>query len=167
MNITSFSKLSSGILLHAMDVKQNWTCMDLHMYGRVWTQKVYGICGHAHDYNHYCGCMLLYITLQPLLTHNLPVYEVSAVVWCEFIFRPRWYIIACEMGWKSKDECMGMYVWIYNMDGEQCEHQKCVFNVECVTMSSTIIICAYRILSKIADTLIVWTPQLWIFHLSN
>ena len=34
------------------------------------------------------------------------------------------------------------YAWIYIMDGiyimdeEQCEHQKCVCNVECVTMST-------------------------------
>ena len=24
------------------------------------------------------------------------------------------------------EKCMGMYAWIYIMDGEQCEHQKCV-----------------------------------------
>ena len=77
MNITSFSKLSSGILLQAMVVKQNWMCMNLHMYGQC-EHKKYGVCGHAHNYNHYCGCM--YITLQPLLTQNLPVYEVSAVI---------------------------------------------------------------------------------------
>ena len=70
MNITSFSKLSSGILLHAIDVKQNktnvWMCMDLHM--EQCEHKKFGICGHAHNYNRYCGCM--YITLQPLLTQN-------------------------------------------------------------------------------------------------
>ena len=46
------------------------------MYGREWIyicmeqceHKKYGICDHAHDYNHYCGCM--HITLQPLLTQN-------------------------------------------------------------------------------------------------
>ena len=65
--------------------------------------------------------------------------------------------ILLHVRWVEK---VRMNAWVYIMDGEQCEHQKCVFNVECVTMSSTIIICAYRILSKIVDTLIVWTPQL-------
>ena len=55
--------------------------MDVHgstyMDGQC-EHKKYGVCGHAHNYNHYCGCM--YITLQPLLTQNLPVYEVSAVI---------------------------------------------------------------------------------------
>ena len=39
-------------------------CMDVHGSTYGWNR----ICGHAHDYHHYCECM--YITLQPLLTQN-------------------------------------------------------------------------------------------------
>ena len=38
--------------------------MDVHGSTYEWNM----ICGHAHDYNHYCGCM--YITLQPLLNQE-------------------------------------------------------------------------------------------------